>query len=90
MPVSNGSWTNVTSSRAIGTTYTNSSGRPIYVIITAGVTVGNGQWNVAIGGSSMAIQNLQTDGVSWSFIVLNGQTYSLSGPYSLALWYEFR
>ena len=69
-------WSDVTASRSVNTTYTNSTGKPILVLIT---------------NSSGAMQNLQVNGVTYaiaagsssynfpsSVIVPNGSTYKVS------------
>lgn len=75
--------------RAFGTTYTNSTGKPIYVIVSSsngysltayvdGVAVGS----TASGTSAVAL------GMSW--IVPNGSTYSLSSSAAWQGWSELR
>ena len=75
--------------RAFGTTYTNSTGKPIYVIVSSsngysltayvdGVAIGS----TASGNSAVAL------GMSW--IVPNGSTYSLSSSAAWQGWSELR
>lgn len=90
------SWTNVTSSRSVGTTYTNTTGRAITVaaytnlIYTAdiqayvdGVLLLRNWFNVsyATGGAY--------EKASIIFIVPNGSTYSIQST-SLNQWFELR
>jgi hypothetical protein len=90
------SWTDLTSSRAFDTTYTNSTGKPIEV----GVTL----INTAVAGSRayLVIDGIYITGAGASFggtatgvtgIVPNGKTYSLlldGGPLSIEHWAELR
>ena len=87
----NQTWTDVTSSRALGTTYTNSTSKPIYVSIF--VTFSNGSSaSLVVNGVTVSIaNNFAGGGDSAQAIVPIGGTYSISGPYaSLASWAELR
>ena len=85
--------------RALNTTYTNSTGRPIIVLIcvrnqdrnnsyVANIISGN-----AVGGIGSNSATRDSIDVCFTMIVLNGQTYSsnvqVGGP-GLVYWYEFR
>ena len=94
----NQTWTNVTASRASGTTYTNSTGKPIMVSIQMG-QVGNSQnTQFLIGGTAINDGNggmgIQGIGSTWwaaIHIIPNGVTYSLTaGGNSLLKWWELR
>ncbi len=93
------SWTNVTSSRALATTYTNSTGRPIMVAITNyfsqsnalvlnvdsfGVTaVFSSAFNTG-GGGTVGSPNL-------CVVVPIGATYILPNtPWPFEYWWELR
>lgn len=81
-------WTDVTSSRSSGTTYTNSTGKPILVSIWAsGDSVMsfyvNGNF---IGGARSSGPYLSGNGNT--FVVPNGATYSVTG--SNMTWNELR
>lgn len=83
-------WQDVTSSRATNTTYTNNTGKPIFVAIQSYSANGSNSratvGGVVLPGSSFA----STDGSPYvSFIVPNGQTYSFSAPY-INYWAELR
>ena len=83
--------TNVYSSRGIGGTYTNSTGRPIVVYVTcAGVF----QINVYIDGTGIGINGNSTGYNNMvTFIVPAGSTYAVitaSGGPTLQQWYELR
>lgn len=75
-------WQNLTASRVSGTTYTNTTGRPIFVqasISTGGIT--------AICNGVSIIPN----GFHAAFVVPNGGTYSIAWTNNLnAVWAELR
>ena len=86
------SWSNLTSSRAFNTTYTNSTGKPIMVMVTPiqiqnvtceGLAIVNG---VTIGGWSFYDNAAGPARFPTSFIVPNGHTYRLTVTGS-TLWY---
>ena len=74
------SWQNVTASRASGVTYTNTTGKPILVV----VNTYNG--TPIVDGVTLRYLGLATEG-GWSFIVPSGSTYSVTGVQS---WAELR
>jgi hypothetical protein len=88
------SWQNVTGSRATDVTYTNTTGRPIFVIAQVGAQT-NGIY-VYINGTFLIRHWYDVNGgagqVGYStaeFIVGNGDTYYVTaGP--LRQWWEFR
>ena len=89
-------WQNMTSSRAIGTSYTNSTGRTIMVIVSGTGGGANGLWGVTINSAvSYYTPSTYTASV-WTaceFIVPAGQTYALSQQGSNATlqnWSELR
>ena len=98
VPAQASTWTNVTGSRALGTTYTNSTGKTITVIVSMGYPGSTGSYAVYVGavniasGAGNANYNSAyyklTDTVT--FVVPNGATYlvSVSGM-SLNIWSEF-
>lgn len=83
-------WTNLTGSRTLGTTYTNSTGKAIYVSVRVGMTAGAGM-TATVSGLQVCegfAQNSATR--AWAgFIVPNGSTYSVSAS-SLNTWSEMR
>jgi hypothetical protein len=91
----NQTWQDVGGSRAIGTTYTNSTGKPIMVVFTATCTAGNTVQGLTIDGvavyaGSVNVNNLAT-GVT--LIVPNGATYvtlTNGGILTLVSWHELR
>lgn len=83
--------TNVTSSRAFGTTYTNSTGKPI-VVYFSGSHNTNNSGTVVLNGSTLLNINGYGTNSSVSFIVPNGATYSIpaiSGE-TISSWWELR
>jgi len=93
----NQTWQDVTGSRALATTYTNSTGRPIALSITAtaGTTV-NSFWTLSINGVATA-QSTQVYSASavctlQQFIIPAGATYALTvnGTAPINKWWELR
>ena len=78
-------WTVLTGSRAIGTTYTNSTGKPIQVCMS--VDINNAHF--FINGVDMYIPDYNGYGNHY-FIVPNGQTYRLEGAGGINTWSELR
>lgn len=84
-------WTDVTSSRALGTNYTNNTGRPIQVIVSTVANTSAPATSVTVSGVVIATaQGSESyyQGVPISFIVPNGAVYSVSG--SMSKWVELR
>lgn len=78
-----------TSARVLGTTYTNSSGRPRVVYVSGG-NANNTFSSVYINGVIVMQVNGYGSTHGCSFIVPNGATYSVSsGAMTLTHWYEF-
>ena len=92
-PGSNQSWSNVTGSRSAGTTYTNSTGRPIQVAILSNQTT-NSQFKFYINSTLVWDQFSSTiygDNVSCNFTIPASATYSLTVPYgAIQYWMELR
>jgi len=89
-------WQNVAASRALNTVYTNATGRPIFVTISAQSTSGVGTLQCTVNGA--AINGSTAPSVSTTssaaFVVPPGGTYS-AAPFSgnsltLSLWAELR
>ena len=90
-------WQNVSSSRTEGTTYTNSTGKPIMVTYGISSTNGFNKINayadeILVGIHQEVTPSSTSGGGSVSFIVPNNSTYSIvcSGTYSRAFWAELR
>ena len=89
------SWQDVSASRAIGTTYTNSTGRPIEIFIARTNASQFTQFYLTInGGSAINVwRNPMPTGTggfyAFSAVIPNGSTYSVTGG-SISRWYELR
>lgn len=84
-------WQNVASSRAFGTTYTNSTGKPIFVSASL-ATSQSGTISAVVAGVTIASHYFQYEPATpfVDFIVPNGSTYSVSGNKGLGMWFELR
>jgi hypothetical protein len=83
-------WQIVTGSRVSGTTYTNSTGKPIMLSVQpTGVA---GSLTVVIGGVTVASSfNTSSNNVSITFIVPVGLSYSVTAATTtISLWVELR
>lgn len=83
---------NVTGSRVSGTTYTNNTGRPIFVVVQ-GIPGGGVQITASVGGVSFLVASSGSSAGSipvGSFIVPNGATYSATFTSGLSTWHELR
>ena len=85
------SWSDVTSSRAANTTYTNTTGRPIQIIVTSPDWNNAGSWEFVV--DSVSIANVSNaDGYNQSksvgVIVQNGSSYRVNGNFKK--WSELR
>lgn len=80
-------WQNVTGSRSFGTTYTNTTGRPIQIFVGGDLSGST----ITIGGVSMAFQDYN-GGAFLNHIIPAGQTYSVSigGAGTDKVWAELR
>jgi hypothetical protein len=86
-------WTNVTASRAFGTTYTNSTGAPIMVVIAFQFPTAGATGVLTVGG--VAIQFGQVNSAyiqlaSGTAIVPAGATYVFTASTTLTQWLELR
>ena len=89
----NQTWTSV--ARAIGTTYTNSTGKPISVAITATCSSATTVQGLNISGTVVYAGSVGDAGTAsgFSLIVPNGATYvtaTNAGTLTLVTWYELR
>lgn len=82
-------WQNVKASRASGVTYTNTTGRPIYVVITA--TNATSSLLITIDGAARYAATDGTANISLniSAVIPNGSTYSINSA-SISYWSELR
>jgi glyoxylate carboligase len=82
----NQTWQDVKASRSTGTTYTNSTGRPIMVCIS---TTGGANGDLVING--VYIGRCDSSGYQTvSGVVPNSGTYSLNGGIGIIYWAELR
>jgi hypothetical protein len=86
-------WTDVTASRANDTTYTNSTGKPIAVMVSSNMAQ-NVRMYTFIAGTQVADNGISTvyGGMGYtSFIVPNGVTYKITMVHgSIVYWWELR
>lgn len=86
-------WNDVTSSRALGTTYTNSKGYPIMISVRGGAA-GYSHTYIYVNGTLTYWHGAQWNGAGaypgGALIIPNGATYSVSMPAGggLNAWYE--
>ena len=74
-------WQDVKANRVTGTTYTNTTGKPILVLV-------NTNYGTSIvGGVTLRYIGVDSEG-DWSFIVPSGSTYSVTG--NIQSWAELR
>lgn len=90
-------WQNLTGSRALATTYTNSTGKPIMVAVYCSGSPNDGNFSATVGGVQLGRQGFGAiaSGVSFAtitFIVPDGATYRAdnTGGASLNSWSELR
>lgn len=83
-------WQDVSGSRSFGTTYTNSTGKPIQIFVgLSGGAGGTFNYTVQINGAT--IINTTTDfGATVSLIIPNSNTYRVTSTDALASWWELR
>lgn len=82
-------WQSFTSSRTSGTTYTNSTAKPISVSISCGAPYQFANVTVQVDGISIASYNISAGSSGYSFIVPSGSTYSVTSP-QIVSWVELR
>ena len=84
-------WQNVTASRAKGITYTNSTARPIQVLIVVNGGVSGSGNTIVVGGVTIASFDVHTSMTSpFSFIVPAGQSYRINLSSTIESWAELR
>jgi len=82
-------WQSLTGSRALGTTYTNNTTKPI--VVYARGSAGNGTMTGYVGTVEVASGSAGSHAVAVTFIVPAGDTYNITYPSnSLAYWAELR
>lgn len=87
-------WQNVTGSRAMGSTYTNSTGKPINVhVVCSNASGGTGYMSLVTGGITFNSASAVTGGyAALALIILPGATYQVPtiAGWSLVQWVELR
>jgi hypothetical protein len=78
-------WQDVTASRAVGTTYTNSTGRPIGLYAVSASSA----WGLVINGTTLVAGGTYTSQVVMAMTIPAGATYSLTSG-TLGKWLELR
>lgn len=90
----NQTWVNVTANRALGTTYTNSTGKPIYIVVIPQDAVGSTSTiSVTVGGIVIVNNHTFTSTTGpIAFIVPNLQTYkvTVTGTGYVSQWNELK
>jgi hypothetical protein len=91
----NQTWQSVTSSRALGTTYTNSTGKPIMVFTKVTWTLDfDGALTATVDGVDVAYFSAHTATAAVNFLVPVGSSYSVSSAnatnVALSQWNELR
>jgi hypothetical protein len=80
-------WQNATASRTAGVTYTNTTGRPIQVVVNA--TLSSSTATLTVNGVVVSVSGFNTTGTGFlSAIVPAGNTYVFAGV--VASWVELR
>ena len=90
-------WQNVTSSRSAGTTYTNSTGKPIFISVSGTGSPNNGAMSMTIDGVLIGQQGVAAVSsavmyATMTAIVPNGSTYKVDNVigWFLSYWAELR
>lgn len=87
-------WQDVTGSRASGTTYTNTTSRPIEVAVTTNLYTNNRETLTAtVNGLIIQISDSWSSAggrANLSFVVPRGGTYSVTAMIRIEIWAELR
>jgi copper(I)-binding protein len=78
-------WQDVTASRAVGTTYTNSTGRPIFLYAVSSSSA----WGITVNGTALINGGVYSYQVVVALVIPAGATYALSTG-TLGKWIELR
>jgi len=82
-------WQDLTASRSAGVTYTNTTGRAIFISIRPSAAVGNPI--IVVDGVDVAYAASSTSNSSnFSVVVPDGSTYRMNGPSGIMQWAELR
>lgn len=85
-------WQDVKASRALGTTYTNTTGKPIMVAVSILATSNGITKSFYINGAVVGTNMVSYNGANlFTFIIPDGSTYSANASSSsISQWYELR
>jgi len=85
-------WQNVTASRSLGVTYTNTTGKPIVVCIVGGHSAVGSATFLINSTIVKSIPNISGVPIKYNFdnIIPNNATYSIGGVADIATWFELR
>lgn len=84
-------WQNVAGSRALGTTYYNTTGKPIMVSVSAALGTNNVAFTISVNGTAAASKTEYAGHVHLAVIVPTGMSYVTStSSVSLSTWKELR
>lgn len=85
-------WQDVTTLRAFGTTYTNTTGRPIVVFLSADTNSSAATFNVVYNGTNIGYAKTYGTGYGqpFSLIVQPEDTYAFVGNWAATYWMELR
>lgn len=76
--------------RISGTTYTNSTGKPITVFLNININTGGGATMVINGLSTFINVGYSGVAIPYTIIVPNGSTYQITAPQGILIWMELR
>ena len=86
------SYQDLTSSRSAGVTYTNTTGKPIQIIISA--TVADASTNYIYCNGTIILDGSTNTGMSMKYvfgaIIPNGATYAVTASDGIVKWFEIR
>ena len=86
-------WQNVTASRTAGVTYTNTTGKPIMVLVNCGTPSVTQHLDVTLDGGILFVGQQATAAnyavTASPIIVPNASTYKITGP-TINMWLELR
>lgn len=90
----NQTWQDVTASRVAGTTYTNSTGKPIMVHVTTQSSTSSNSTSIILNGVSKSLGDASSAilHITASVVIPHGHTYSivLTGSANIKSWLELR
>lgn len=86
-------WQDVTSERSAGVTYTNTTGKPIEIIVYSTISTASKTFSLTIDGLTVDRDaNSGSDNVTVgvSSVVQNGSEYTIDANHAIAVWSELR